>query len=391
MKHKLNKPASIVKVAAVQNSPLPEMKKIFGTRKIFHRASVLFVGALVMTSYAGFSFHNKPGIKMNDTILQLKNRDELSSLANATTWLNSGELTRERLRGKVVVVDFWTYTCINWRRSLPYLREWNSRYKKNGLVLVGVHTPEFEFENKLSNVKWAINNMKIEYPVAVDNEYSIWDGFNNQFWPALYFFDKRGKLRHVQFGEGYYEESEKMIQQLLKESGASGIDNEISTVAGSGAELAADWNSLGSPVTYLGHARTKHFSSPGGIRQGKKFQYLASPGLMRNYWSVSGDWTINKSSIVLNKINGKISYRFHARDLHLIMGPSETGPVKFRVSIDGKPPEESHGTDIDSGGIGTVIEQRMYHLIRQSTIVNDQLFEIEFYGPGVEAFSFTFG
>jgi thiol-disulfide isomerase/thioredoxin len=344
-----------------------------------------------MIGYVGFSIHNKSE-KMNNTNFPLQGRDELSSLVNATAWLNSGELTRERLRGKVVLVDFWTYTCINWRRTLPYLRAWASRYKENELVLIGVHTPEFEFEKKLPNVNWAINNMKIDFPVAVDNDYSIWDGFSNQFWPALYFFDTRGKLRHVQFGEGNYDEAEKMIQQLLRESGAMNIGDGFSSVAASGAELAADWNSLASPENYLGYARTENFSSPGGARQGKKFQYTASPGLKRNHWSVSGDWTINKELIILNKSNGRITYRFLARDLHLVMGLPEKGlPVKFRVLIDGKSPAGANGSDIDSEGNGTVIEQRMYHLIRQSKKEEDHLFEIEFYGAGVEAFCFTFG
>jgi thiol-disulfide isomerase/thioredoxin len=317
---------------------------------------------------------------------------ELSALGSATGWLNSSPLKAADLRGKVVLINFWTYTCINWIRSLPYVRAWAEKYKPQGLVVIGVHTPEFTFEQNVDNVRWAAKELRVNYPVAIDSEYAIWRAFQNQYWPSLYFINAKGHIRHHQFGEGEYERSERVIQQLLREAGKVGIPTELVSVDTQGAEVAADWSSLQSPENYVGYARTKNFASPGGIVRDKRRVYTTPKWLRLNQWALSGDWTIEQQAIVLNKANGRIAYRFHARDLHLVLGPAtrET-PVRFRVRIDGQPPAAAHGMDVDTQGNGTVTEQRLYQLIRQSNPVTDRQFEIEFFDPGVEAFAFTFG
>jgi thiol-disulfide isomerase/thioredoxin len=273
----------------------------------------------------------------------------LPSLGNATEWLNTPPLTAAGLRGKVVLVDFWTYSCINWRRTLPYLRAWAEKYKDQGLVVIGVHSPEFAFEKTVDNVRWAANDMRIDYPIAVDSDHVIWRAFNNEYWPALYFVDARGNIRHHQFGEGEYQESEIVIQQLLTEEGLVGVSHELVSVNARGAEAPADWESLKSSENYVGYERTEDFASPGGAVLDKRRVY-AFPALLRlNYWALSGDWTVEKQSTVLNAPNGKIAYRFHARDLHLVMGPAAPGTsVRFRVFIDGQPPGAAHGIDVDS-------------------------------------------
>jgi len=317
---------------------------------------------------------------------------ELSALANATAWLNSQPLTVAELHGKVVLIDFWTYSCINWRRQLPYVRAWAEKYKDQGLVVIGVHAPEFSFEKNIDNVRWAAKDMRIVYPIAIDNDHAIWRGLNNEYWPALYFADAKGKVRHRQFGEGEYEQSEKVIQQLLAETGASGIRNELVSVDARGAEAAADWGELGSGENYVGYERTENFASPGGIKADKAHVYAVGGQLGRNHWALSGNWTMGREAIVLNEPNGRIAYRFHARDLHLVMGPA--GPktsVGFRVLIDGQAPHAAHGVDVDEQGNGTVTEARMYQLIRQPKPIVDRQFEIELLDSGVEAFSFTFG
>jgi thiol-disulfide isomerase/thioredoxin len=317
---------------------------------------------------------------------------ELSSLGTANGWLNSQSLTAASLRGKVVLVDFWTYTCINWLRTLPYVRSWAEKYKDQGLVVIGVHAPEFEFEKNVDNVRWAVKDRKIDFPVAIDNDHAIWRAFNNEYWPALYFIDAKGHIRHYQFGEGSYEQSEKVIQQLLAEAGARNIPHDLVSVDGPGAEAAADWGNLKSQENYVGYARTEGFVSPGGAMPGKHRVYTVPDRLRLNQWAVSGDWTTEAGSIALNKSNGRIVYRFHARDLHLVMGPAASGTsVRFRVLIDGLPPGDAHGADIDAQGNGTVTGQRLYQLIRQTGAIVDRQFEIEFLDPGVEAFSFTFG
>jgi thiol-disulfide isomerase/thioredoxin len=323
---------------------------------------------------------------------RIASQSELASLERANEWLNSPPLTASALRGKVVLIDFWTYTCINWLRTLPYVRAWDEKYRKQGLVVIGVHAPEFSFEKNMDNVRWAVREMRIDYPVAVDNEHVIWRAFKNQYWPALYFIDSQGRVRHHHFGEGAYEQSEMIIQELLTETGTDGIDREPVSVGADAVEAAADWGSLESPENYIGYERTQNFASSGGGLLDEPRVYELPARLRLNDWALSGDWTVRKEAAVLNKANGGIAYRFHARDLHLVMGPAAPGTsVRFRVLIDGQPPGAAHGTDVDEQGYGTVAEQRLYQLIRQPKPIVDRRFEIEFLGPGVEAFAFTFG
>ena len=322
---------------------------------------------------------------------QTAGQSELASLERADEWLNSPPLTASALRGKVVLVDFWTYTCINWLRTLPYVRAWAEKYRDQGLVVIGVHAPEFAFEKDLNNVRWAVKDMRIDYPVAVDNEHVIWRAFRNQYWPALYFVDAQGRVRHHHFGEGGYEQSEMVIQQLLAEAGAE-IDRQLVSVDGQGLEAAADWRNLKSGENYLGYQRTQKFASPGGAVLDQPRMYERPARLRLNEWALSGDWTVRNEAAVLNRPNGGIAYRFHARDVHLVMGPTTPGTsLRFRVSIDGKPPGAAHGLDVDEEGYGSVTGQRLYQLVRQPGRIADRQFEIEFLDPGVEALAFTFG
>jgi thiol-disulfide isomerase/thioredoxin len=323
---------------------------------------------------------------------QLRVEGDLPALAGATEWLNSAPLTAAGLRGKVVVVQFWTYSCINWLRSLPYVRAWSDKYKKHGLVIIGVHTPEFAFEKNTANIRRAMKDMKIDYPVAVDSAYALWRAFRNQYWPTLYFVDAQGRIRHHHFGEGEYERSEMVIRQLLVEAGARDLDQAPVSIDARGAEAAADWSNLRSPENYVGYERTANFASPGGLIPNKRRVYAAPARLSLNHWGLSGDWTLQKEAAALNAANGRIVYRFHARDLHLVMGPAMRGAaVRFRVLVDGQPPGAAHGIDVDAQGQGVAVEQRLYQLIRQASPIADRTFEIEFLDPGVEAFSFTFG
>lgn len=309
-------------------------------------------------------------------------RSPLALLSNATKWFNSPPLTADALRGKVVLVNFWTYTCINWLRQLPYVRAWTKKYAGHGLVVIGVHTPEFGFEGDLENVRRAATDLRVDLPIAVDNDYAIWKGFGNRYWPALYFIDGEGAIRHRQFGEGAYDESESMIRKLLTQSGANGLGREKVAVEGRGIEAPADWDSLASPENYLGSDRTERFVS--NRDAGRK--------LRLNEWTVTGNWTIGKQAIALNEANGRIVCRFHARDLHLVLGPAARGTsVRYRVRIDGQPPATGHGLDIDAQGEGAVRDQRLYQLIRQPRPIVDRQFEIEFFEPGLEAFALTFG
>jgi thiol-disulfide isomerase/thioredoxin len=303
---------------------------------------------------------------------------ELTALARGSQWLNSPPLTVARLQGNVVLVDFCTYTCINWLRTLPYVRAWSQKYR-HGLIVVGVHTPEFAFEKNIDNVRRAVQQMRVDYPIVIDNDYAIWRAFNNNYWPALYFIDARGRVRQHHFGEGEYERSEKSIQRLLAEAGVTGIGDDLVSVEGTGIEAVADWANLKSPENYVGSARTENFTSYGRR-------------LALNQWAVTGDWTLGPQLAALKKANGRIAYRFHARDLHLVMGPAaQAVSVRFRVSIDGQPPGPAHGADADERGNGVVTEQRLYQLIRQPKTIADRQFEVEFLDPGVEAFAFTFG
>ena len=316
----------------------------------------------------------------------------LPPFTGAVAWFNSKPLTPAELRGKVVLVQFWTYTCVNWSRTLPYVRAWAEKYKDKGLVVVGVHTPEFGFEKNLDNIREAMKQMRIEYPVAIDSNYAIWNAFGNEYWPALYLFDERGQLRHYHFGEGDYEQSERAIQQMLIDAGNHGIGNGLVSVDPRGLEVAADWNDERSPENYLGYERTQNFASPGGVEKNQRHVYGLPPQFELNSWALSGDWTVEKDVVVSSEPGGKIAYRFHARDLNLIMGPRTRGrSLPFRVLIDGQPPGAAHGGDVGANGYGTVSEQRTYQLIRQAKPIIDRQFEIEFPDPGVEAFDFTFG
>jgi thiol-disulfide isomerase/thioredoxin len=304
---------------------------------------------------------------------------ELDSLSSATEWINSPPLTAEGLQGRVVLVQFWTYSCINWIRTLPYVRAWDRKYRDKGLVVIGVHAPEFEFEKQLANVRRAAESFGVDYPVAVDNDFAIWRAFGNRYWPALYLIDARGRVRYRRFGEGDYEQSERMIQELLAEAGSRDLGQELASVDGRGVEAAADWANIRSPETYVGSQRSENRVSP-------------DARLRLNQWALGGHWTVQKQAAVLEEANGRIAYRFHARDLNLVMAPGAGGrPVRFRVLIDGQEPGPAHGVDVDEQGNGTVDEPRMYQLIRQPGRVADRQFEIQFLDPGVEIFVFTFG
>jgi thiol-disulfide isomerase/thioredoxin len=319
---------------------------------------------------------------------------DMPSLAGATGWLNSPPLTTAGLRGKVVLVDIWTYTCINWLRTLPYVRAWAAKYKDQGLIVIGVHSPEFPFEKDTANVRRSAKQMSIDYPIAVDSDHAVWRAFENQYWPALYLVDAKGRIRFHQFGEGEHERTEKAIQQLLAEAGAGGAGRDLASasIEGSGIEAAADWRHLKSPENYLGADRTENFASPGGAARGGRRTFAVPARLSLNEWALAGEWTIAANATTLHKAGGRIAYRFHARDLHLVMGPPSGGaPVRFRVLLDGKPPGSAHGIDVDAAGNGTASDQRLYQLIRQPGPIADRQFEIEFLDPGVEAFVFTFG
>ncbi len=360
------------------------------------KASRLLLAAILAGAIGaplGISAEDKGmGERMTSAAARLPIEGEMPSLGGATEWLNSAPLTAAGLRGKVVLIDVWTYTCINWLRTLPYVRAWSERYKDRGLVVIGVHAPEFAFERRIENVRRAAKDMRVEYPVAIDNDYAIWRALRNEYWPALYFVDAKGRIRHHHFGEGDYEQSERIIQRLLAEAGSGGIGQELVSVDARGVEVAADWSSLRTPENYVGFERTENFASPGGPVQGKRRAYAAPTQLKPNHWALSGDWTVQARFTVLNRASGRIVYRFHARDLHLVMGPAVQGTsVRFRVLIDGQPPSAAHGIDVDEQGYGTVSEQRLYQLIRQPGPIADRRFEIEFLDSGVAVYAFTFG
>jgi Cytochrome c biogenesis protein len=316
----------------------------------------------------------------------------LRSLLGAPQWLNTQPLQAEDLQGKVVVVNFWTYSCINCLRSLPHIRAWAERYKDQGLVVIGVHTPEFAFEKNVANVSKASASLGVTYPVAIDNNFGVWRAFSNQAWPALYFIGADGRIRHRVLGEGQYEQSEQLIQKLLSESSNAPVSKKIIAVDGEGPQAAPDIRNLRSPETYIGYRQANNFSSPGGIAEDTSRLYRAASTLTLNRWSLAGVWTVGSEFASLNDTPGSIRHRFHARDLHLVLGPSTQGhPIRFRITIDGAPPVTNHGSDVDAEGWGTVREERLYQLVRQSGTVNDRTFEIEFYDAGVRAYAFTFG
>jgi cytochrome c biogenesis protein CcdA/thiol-disulfide isomerase/thioredoxin len=314
----------------------------------------------------------------------------MPSLSGAVQWLNSPPLTPEALKGKVVVVDFWTYSCINCLRSIPYIRAWAEKYQNQGLVVIGVHTPEFAFEKNIDNVKKAVADLKISFPIAIDNDYAIWRAFKNRYWPADYFIDAQGRIRDHSFGEGDYAASEHVIQQLLTKAGETNVSGGLVAVNASGAEAASDTDEVRSPETYIGYDRAEKFVSPGGAVKDGPHVYAVGK-LQLNEWGLSGDWTISEERAVLNRNEGSIVYRFHARDLHLVLGGANGRPIRFRVTIDGKPPGDSHGADVDADGRGVVNGQRLYQLIRQNGAIIDRTFEIRFLDPGAEAYAFTFG
>jgi cytochrome c biogenesis protein CcdA/thiol-disulfide isomerase/thioredoxin len=316
----------------------------------------------------------------------------MPDLSGAVGWLNSPPLNRNSLRGKVVLIDFWTYSCINCLRALPYIEGWAAKYKDAGLVVIGVHTPEFAFEKERANVEKAVRDLKITYPVAIDSDYKIWQAFNNEYWPAHYFIDGKGRIRYHHFGEGEYDESERVIQQLLKENGAQAVPGAVIDISATGAEAAPDKGNTQSPETYIGYHRAAHFASAEPIAQDSRKVYTLIPRLTLNQWGLAGSWKVGEESAVLQTASGKIAFRFHARDLHLVLGPGKGGkPVRFRITLDGTAPGEDHGSDADANGAGTVQEHRLYQLIRQKGPVEDRTFEIEFLDPGVQAFAFTFG
>jgi thiol-disulfide isomerase/thioredoxin len=302
--------------------------------------------------------------------VQLPVEGHIPSLEGATAWLNSEPLTAESLRGRPVLVEFWTFTCINWLRTLPYVRAWSEKYRDDGLVVLGVHTPEFEIEHSVENVRRAAKEMRIEFPIAVDSDYAIWQAFGNRYWPALYFADADGRIRHHRFGEGEYEHSETVLQVLLAAAGADDVSRELVAIDAGGVEAPADWADLLSPETYIGYERGANFASK----------------------ALEGDWTVGPQAAVLNAPGGRIIHRFHARDLHLVMGPAPDGrPVRFRVLLDGEQPGADHGVDVDERGEGTASETRLQQLIRQRGPVAEHTFEIIFLDPGVHAYVFTFG
>jgi thiol-disulfide isomerase/thioredoxin len=315
----------------------------------------------------------------------------LPPLDGAVQWLNSPPLSVAALKGKVVLVDFWTYSCINCLRALPYVEAWAQKYKDQGLVVIGVHAPEFAFERDIGNVRKAVGDLGITYPVAIDNDYAIWRAFDNQYWPAHYFIDAQGRIRHHHFGEGDYDGSERVIQQLLAEAGNKQAAAGLVDVKGTGAQAAPDMNDIGSPETYIGYERAANFISPGGAVPDNGHDYTVDAPRL-NEWGLSGNWTVGGEQAVPNKPDGGIVYRFHARDLHLVLGPGSDGkPVRFRVTIDGAAPGSNHGTDTDAEGNGTVTGQRLYQLVRQDGEIADHTFEIRFLDPGVQAYAFTFG
>jgi thiol-disulfide isomerase/thioredoxin len=313
-------------------------------------------------------------------MVELPVEGHLPGFDGATGWLNSAPLTATDLHGKVVLVDFWTYTCINWLRTLGYVRAWAERYADHGLIVVGVHTPEFPFEQDAENVRQAAAKLMVEYPIALDPDYQVWRAFSNRYWPAVYIADAEGRIRHHQFGEGAYAESELVIQALLRDAGADGVPDDLVSVADEGFEAQADWSTLESPETYLGSEQAQNFVDGEPDRLGL------------NQWSLSGDWTLERRAAVLNSPGGAIRFRFHARDVHLVLRSRDRdGSVPFRVRLDGEPPGEAHGLDVDEGGNGTLVEPRLYQLVRQRGSADDRLFEITFDGAGVEAYAFTFG
>ena len=316
----------------------------------------------------------------------------LAPFEGATGWLNSQPLTPEGLRGRVVLVDFWTYTCVNWLRTLPYVRAWASKYEEAGLTVVGVHTPEFGFESDIDNVVAQSRNLGVEYPVAIDSDYRVWGAFANRFWPAVYIADAEGRIRHHHFGEGEYPQTEMVIQRLLLDAGARDLDQDLVVVEPRGLEVAADWRALRSPETYLGYLQSSGFASEAVAAFDRPHEYDAASSLPLNAWDLSGNWTVARHAAGSNAPGARVGFRFHARDVNLVMGPRVAGAtIPFRITLDGGPVGDAHGSDVDSDGRGIVRDQNTYQLIRQPGPIDDRLFEIEFLEAGAEVYCFTFG
>jgi cytochrome c biogenesis protein CcdA/thiol-disulfide isomerase/thioredoxin len=344
-------------------------------------------GSTVMTGGPALMMQGKPA----EGAQALPVEGTMPEFTGAVEWLNSPPLTNAELKGKVVLVDFWTYSCINCLRTLPYVRAWAEKYKDQGLVVIGVHTPEFAFEKDIGNVKGAIADLKIAYPVAADNDYAIWRAFNNRYWPAHYFIDAQGRIRHHHFGEGSSDVSERVIQDLLAEAGNAQVAADLVAVNATGAEAPAAMETVKSPETYIGYERAENFISPGGLVENAAHVYAPEPPRL-NEWALSGDWTVDKEHARLNEQDGSIVYRFYARDLHLVLAPTtDDKPVRFKVTLDGAPPGEDHGMDVDANGEGVVTGERLYQLVRQKGGVGERAFEIKFFDPGVQAYAFTFG
>jgi thiol-disulfide isomerase/thioredoxin len=319
-------------------------------------------------------------------------RGVLGALDGATGWLNSPPLTAEALHGRVVLVQFWTFTCINWLRTAAYVRAWAHRYADQGLVVVGVHTPEFDVERDEANVRRAVQDLGVDYPVALDRDYAIWQGFANRFWPALYLVDAEGRIRHHRFGEGDDESSERVLQELLAEAGARDVDRTPTPVEPTGLEVAADWGQVKSGETYLGYDRTQDFVSAAGTVLDARHVYAAPRELRLNQWALSGAWTLRPEAAVLDEAGGSLVFRFHARDLHLVMAPARPDTaVRYEVRLDGRPPGGDHGLDVDADGAGVVTVPRLHQLVRQTRRVGDRTFEITFLDPGLRAYAVTFG
>jgi thiol-disulfide isomerase/thioredoxin len=323
---------------------------------------------------------------------KLRAETRLPGFEGATGWLNSEPLTPEGLRGKVVLVDFWTYTCINWLRTLGYVRAWHKKYSDQGLVVVGVHTPEFPFERDADNVRWAAKYQRVEYPIALDPDYAIWRAFANNYWPAVYIADAEGRIRHNHFGEGGYVECEMAVQMLLRETGRSNVPEGLVSVADEGFEAQADRQTLGSPETYLGYQQAQNFASADAAEFDEPHDFAVPDRLERNQWALAGNWAFGPGASVLNEADGQLVFRFHARDVNLVMGPPEGGSsIPFRVTVDGEPPDDAHGLDVDAAGNGTLDRPRLHQLIREPGSITDRTVEISFLAPGAEAYCFTFG
>lgn len=359
--------------------------------KIIRWKTITLLVAFMIAGISGVAVVKHIGVEAQDT-QSILGGSPLYSLSGADGWINSKPLTAKELKGKVVLVDFWDYPCINCIRAIPYIRAWADKYRNNGLVVIGVHTPEFDVEKQRPNVEKAVKKFGITYPVALDSDYKIWNAFHNQYWPAHYFIDARGKVRYEHFGEGDYDQSERWIQKLLKEANSKPMTASVVTVHGQGAQAAADVSDIRSQETYIGYARADNFASRGGIKRDTEYSYTEPAHLRLNEWGLSGRWLEQRQAAVLKTAGGKIVFRFHARDLHLVLGPGSEGrSIRYRVTIDGQAPGLNHGVDTDAQGNGLVTDDRLYQLIRLKGPVTDHTFVIEFLDPGVQAFSFTFG